>query len=526
MDLDKLSKEELLAMVKKLTAESKRKDETIAKQEIQLSNQEERILKLEAEFKEVNIKLQEYIEKYENKKQTLNKVIADTFASKSESLPKETEAINEVEVEASKEKKPRKSTYDLFINDLKELQSAVVIEDYEFEDEETKERVKEFGKDETYKIEIEPMSFKVVKHERPKYKDKDHIYQKASEDVFPHSALTPSLAANIIEMKYNLAIPLYRYAKYMNSFGLGLSPQDLSNYVMKAMEVLEPLYEELERKLVSTKFKVIHGDETELEVIDSKKSKCYMFVYATSLWDSAVYIYKFSETRKISNTIELLNTYDGYFECDGYSGYDCLPDSVQGKIKIQRCWVHQRRYFYDCIKALSEDTAKKSPAYNVIKKIDEMFAFEAKMRKKKYTKIQIEKARRSDEYQKIIKEIDEMILAIDYGSNSYLKKAVKHYINDKDELYTFLEDGYIDICNSLAERTVKPFVIARKNFLFCKTTNGAEVTGKMFSIVQTARANGLRSELYIKYALENIGKTDISKILPWSKELPKELRMD
>lgn len=525
MDLDKLSKEELLAMVKWFAAETKKKDETIAMQKIQISNQEERILKLEAEFKEVNTKLQEYIKKYEDKKQTLDKVIADTFASKSEKLPKEAEAINEVEALAPKEKKTRKSSYDLFINDLKELQSVVIIEDYEFEDEEVRKRVKPFGKDETYKIEMEPMSFKVVKHERPKYKDKDYIYQKTSDDVFPHSPLTPSLAANIIEMKYNLAIPLYRYAMYMNSFGLGLSPQDLSNYVMRTMAVLEPLYKELEVKLVNTKFKVIHGDETDLKVVDSEKEKCYMFVYATSLWDSAVYIYKFSETRKISNTVELLNNFNGYYECDGYPGYDSLPESVEGKIKIQRCWVHQRRYFFDCIKSLPKVAAMKSPAYNVIKKIDEMFAYEAKMREEKYTKIQIEKERNSEKYQKIIKDIDETILAIKPGSNTYLKKAVNHYINDKNELYTFLEDGYIDICNSLAERVVKPFVIARKNFLFCKTANGAEVTGKMFSIVQTARANGLRSELYLKYVLENIGKTDISKLLPWSNELPKELRI-
>ena len=71
---------------------------------------------------------------------------------------------------------------------------------------------------------------------------------------------------------------------------------------------------------------------------------------------------------------------------------------------------------------------------------------------------------------------------------------------------------------------VNPFVIARNNFLFCKTANGAEVTGKLFSIVQIARDNGLRSELYLKYVRENIGKTDISKLFPWSNEQPKELR--
>ena len=89
-----------------------------------------------------------------------------------------------------------------------------------------------------------------------KYKDKERIYQSVSNDPYPHSPLISSLAANIIEMKYNLGIPLYRYAKYMNTFGLNVSPQDLSNYVIRTMEILEPLYNELTKALVSTPYRV------------------------------------------------------------------------------------------------------------------------------------------------------------------------------------------------------------------------------------------------------------------------------
>lgn len=240
-----------------------------------------------------------------------------------------------------------------------------------------------------------------------------------------------------------------------------------------------------------------------------------------------MYIYKFSESRKIDNTIELLNNFNGYYECDGYGGYDSLPDKVEGNIKIQRCWTHMRRYFNDCLKSIPEAKRKKSPAYNVVNKINEMFKYESMMRTKCFTKDEIEEFRNGDEYQKTIKELDEMILSIDYGSNSLLKKAVEHYKNDKDELYTFLEYGYIyiDISNNIAERTVKPFVIARKNFMFCKTSDGAEVTGKLFSIIQTARANGIKTELYMKYVIENIGKEDINNLLPWSEDIVKKFKI-
>ena len=109
------------------------------------------------------------------------------------------------------------------------------------------------------------------------------------------------------------------------------------------------------------------------------------------------------------------------------------------------------------------------------------------------------------------------------NNNELLSKAVKYYLNHKDELYTFLECGYVDISNNLAERVVKVFVIARKSFLFCKTADGATTTGKLFSLVQTARANGLKSEQYIAYVISNINKKDINDLLPWSDKLPKEL---
>ena len=108
-------------------------------------------------------------------------------------------------------------------------------------------------------------------------------------------------------------------------------------------------------------------------------------------------------------------------------------------------------------------------------------------------------------------------------SSAYLSKAINYYLNQKDELYTYLDCGYVDISNNLAERVVKPFVTARKSFLFCKTVDGATTTGKLFSLVQTARANGVKSEQYIAYVISNINKKDINDLLPWSDKLPKDL---
>ena len=185
--------------------------------------------------------------------------------------------------------------------------------------------------------------------------------------------------------------------------------------------------------------------------------------------------------------------------------------------------THLRRKFYDCVKVLPEPKQKLSNAYKVIELIDVLFKYEADFRKRKLTASNILKERNFKNYKKAIKDIDEYIKSLDTTNNTSLEKAVNYYLYNKKEFYTFLKSGYVDISNNLAERVVKPFVVARKSFMFCKTTDGALVTGKLFSIIQTARANGLKSEQYLKYVIENINKKNIDDLLPWSNSLPKEL---
>ena len=186
--------------------------------------------------------------------------------------------------------------------------------------------------------------------------------------------------------------------------------------------------------------------------------------------------------------------------------------------------VHARRYFNDVLKVIDNEKERpKSLAYKVLNLMSKLFKYEDDFKKKSLTASQIVKQRNSSAYQSVIKKINNYIDSINIDNNELLSKAVNYYNNNKKELYTYLDYGYLDISNNLAERVVKPFVIARKSFLFCKTADGATTTGKLFSIVQTARANGLKSEEYLTYVISNINKKDINELLPWSNKLPKHL---
>jgi transposase len=499
--LSKMSKEELIKII---------------------INLDKHVEETEAKLRATQAKLEETIYKYEAKLAETKLNSIEKFGSKSEKIEN---VINEVEVELDKAentekkvKKPRKKPTESFVYDLEKILSISKVVDYDFEGNGVdRSKVKKFGEDETIKLEVEPIPFKVVKIIRPKYKDKNKIYQAPVEDVFPHSVLTPSLAANIIMYKYHFFVPLNRYSNYLEGLGIRISTSNLYNYIKRSADLLFPIYNEMTKKLVESK--CINVDETTIKVLDVKnKSKCYVFAYKTSLWEaSQVSIYEFNETRKTDKAKEMFKDYNGYLICDGYKGYDEIKNMG---IKIQRCWVHIRRYFVDCIKILPPKEKVNSPVYSIVELINSMFKKEAEFKKELYSASQIKEARNTLEYKQILTEIDEKIKQLEIEKNKNVSKAVNYYLNiqDNGELYTFLDDGYIEIDNNRAERAVRPFVVARKNFLFCKTKSGAEITSIIFSLVQTAIANGLNAEKYIKYALENINKKEIENLVPWSDE--------
>lgn len=501
--------------------------ENLSKEEMMalLMKKDDEIERLYVKNRELNEMIDEFIAKYEIKVSKLKQKQVEMFIPKSESLKDEDRIVNEIEVNEEKEKKTRKSPTQTFLNDLKEtFCGEAIVLDYDFDANGIeRNEVKEFGEDVTYKIEIEPIHFEVKKYVKKKYKNKDTIYEATLDDPFPHSPLTDSLAANIINMKFSLGVPFYRYGAYLRNNGLNFSDATITHWASMTMQLLEPLYERLLHDLVNTKVKIIHGDESPLNVIDSEKEKCYMFVYTTSKWEKPIRIYDFVEGRSTSQTKDILKGFSGVFICDGYKGYDSLPNDG---IQLQRCMVHARRYFFDVIKGLDKESQKKSPAYKAVQLFDVLFGYEDRFHKKEYLPSQIKNERNKPYYKKSIKELNDYIDSLSNTNNEDLLKAVNYYNNHKAELYTYLENGYVDMHNNLAERdVVKPFVVARKGFMFCKTVEGAKTTAKLFSIVQSAKANGLDSEKYLAYVIRNINKKPIDELVPWCEKLPKELQI-
>ena len=168
------------------------------------------------------------------------------------------------------------------------------------------------GYDVKTKIEMLPIEIRVDEYHIHKYVKDNVIYQKGNEDPY-QGYLTPSLLASILYHKYVLGVPLYRLEKSLNDRGLFISRQALSNYFIEGARELYPIYEELYKRLINTEVKVLHADETTLEVLEYKKKenrdKSYMWVYATSTYDQPIYIYDFEKDRSGSNPKEFLKEY-------------------------------------------------------------------------------------------------------------------------------------------------------------------------------------------------------------------------
>lgn len=513
-----LSKEELIKIIEEQNRKLQKQDEKISGLERDFADLQEKYNKLlkDIESKTHIIKVQNHNKYYSSKE----KAFVD------ENKKDASSPINEIEVNLSKKGRPVGSKNFASI-DLESLVKETVTYDIASELINKGYKLARVGEDVSYLVKV-GKEIKVVKVVTPKYIRNDvkeeRIYQAVKEGVFPHSLCTASLAADIINAKYNLDVPIYRYSKYLNSQGIPLSEMDLTNYVKRSDGILEPLYKAIRDRLINQTTRVIHSDETPLEVLDylrnENRKNGYVFAYVSSYYDNPIYLYDFNKTRETDRTQELLEGYKGYIVADGYAGYDELTNRG---IKIQRCFAHIRRKFYDIVKVLNDEQKKVSVANEMVRRIDRLFAKEAELKANGKTPLEITKIRKSDGYLKIVDDIYGYLHSINPEEGTPLEAAVKYFLNNEEESKTFLEDGHIPISNNICERAIKPFAIMRRNVLFAKTEKGASISGRLFTIVQTAKANGLIVDKYIEYVLEKITKAPIEDLLPWSEKLPKEL---
>ena len=366
-------------------------------------------------------------------------------------------------------------------------------------------------------VETRTHSYKCIKCDKTNAKSRI-VRPEADKPVIPNGNATAEAIAYIATEKYVMHSPLYRLEQQLNASGIPLSRQTMSNWLLKSTELyFEPIWKRMREMLL--KEEILHADETTLQVLREPErkaqSKSYMWLYRTGKEaGQQLILYDYQKTREAKHPKAFLEGFKGYLHTDGYSGYHNLsPD-----IRVVGCLSHARRNFTDAVDAIrNEEKRSSSPAMIGIAYFDKLFEIERKIavlppdeRKQKRQELSLP----------VLNELRSWVGNLNAPPKSLLGKAANYVISQWSWRTVWLEDGHLEISNNLAERSIKPFVIGRKNFLFANTPSGARSSAILFSMIQTAKENGFDPYRYLTWVLKKApyltmtDLVDIDSLLP------------
>lgn len=319
---------------------------------------------------------------------------------------------------------------------------------------------------------------------------------KRVPSVIPGSPASPEAIAYIALQKFVMGAPLYRQEQDFMRQGLELSRQTMSNWLLYSAEHwLKPLYQKMHELLLEEE--ILHADETTVQVLQepgrSPQSKSYMWVYRTGACSKrSLVLYKYEPGRRKEFAEDFLQGFKGYLHTDGYEAYHSLGQDI---VNVG-CLAHARRYFHDALKASKgnmNQTAAKAMGY-----FTQIFKWE-----KALASLDPEERyqQRLEKEKPVLDALFAWAEKLNVMPRSILGKAFGYLLHQKKYLYNYLLDGRLEATNNKAERSIKPFVISRKNFLFANTPKGADGSSIFFSMIETAKENQLDPYRYLVHVL-------------------------
>lgn len=351
--------------------------------------------------------------------------------------------------------------------------------------------------------------------------------------LLPGSLVSPSLAAAVLNGKYVNAVPLYRLEKEFERYGLAITRQNMANWVIRLGEsCFGPLYDYLHTLLY--RYPVIQADETPVLVNKDGRpagSKSWMWVYRSGCLyqKEQVILYEYQKTRNASHPRKFLKDYNGICVTDGYQVYHTLEKEKED-LKIAGCWVHCRRKFEEALEVIPKELRKQSVLDLLMNQIRAIYREEGKLSG-------FSADERVEKRQLVVKPLVDAFFAYVKQNSGRVPKSGKareaftYALNQEPYLRVFLENGDVPMDNNASERAIRGFCIGKKNWEMIDTVHGASASAIIYSISETAKANGLKPYEYFEYLLTEIPKhqdessTDfLVDLLPWSEKLPEYIR--
>jgi len=319
-------------------------------------------------------------------------------------------------------------------------------------------------------LDIIPAQIQVLRHIRKKYACSCGQCIKTAPlpaQPIPKSMASPGLLAHITVSKYQDALPLYRQETILQRIGVDLPRATLANWMMKAGHLVQPLINLLQDRLLS--YDILQMDETTVQVLKESgrraQSKSYLWLQRGGPPEHPVVLYHYDPGRGAGVAKRLLAGFKGYLQTDGYDGYNAVVAS--NHLTHVGCMAHARRRFSDAVKAQGKNK-RRGKAHRGLTLIQKLYRVEKQARK--------------------------------------LTPKKRYLHNEWDKLVRYLDDGRLEIDNNAAENAIRPFVIGRKNWLFSDSVKGVTASANLYSLIETAKANGLEPYAYLRYLFTELPK--------------------